>query len=528
MVILSIKTNFFSTLLCVLSLSLIHAQTSISPDSNNLLSNETTAINLQLAVSSRDYPATIGDNYRLSYRSSSGAIVTMDVQVENSGNVSLGIFGSVDAKGLTFVELKQKVEDLISKNYAHSLPELTIISLGAFRIGIQDVSSRLHYINAWGLTRLSEIVGTQDGKGVSRRNVELIARDGTKKRIDLQKSGNNVSLPSDPLVKPGDTVILHDPAVVVILEGEVRRPGAYELLGSEGLQTLIETFGGGFTSRADPERVRIQHSALVGNRIEYISLPAGYSSGPLLSDGDTVLVRAASEKLSLIWFEGSVIDSSTTSQDSGIAFGSNPLSSLSLAAAAAQSGSLKTSSTSEGSESRFSYQFREGQMLSDALQDVRSNFKASADLGFAVYYTVAATDSGKRVDIPALLSGSDMSTDVLLTPGSRIVIPAVSTKVMISGAVYMPGSVAYRPNSPAEYYMIQAGGVDPWRNSYGSYTVFDKFGKKRKASEPIQPGDQIHVKENSFFYQLERRVPVLASFLALTTSIVTLSLVYTQ
>lgn len=470
--------------------------------------------NLQLAVSSRDYPVTLGDVYRLTYRSTAGTMINLDVQVDGSGIVSLGVFGKLDANGLTFVELKQKAEDLISKNYSHSLPELSIQSPGVFRIAVRDTPSRFQYVPAWGLSRLSDIVGGYESGSVSLRRVDVASRDGSVRTYDL--------LSSDPLVKPGDTVTLRSPARSVRLEGEVRRPGTYELLEGEGLQELIEDFGGGITSAGDSRRLRVDHSSSQGGSTEYVAVPDAYGSAVALGDGDSVLVRASSERLSLIWFEGAV-DSASADQDSALRGGASPDAASAQATAPA---ALPGAGTQEMTNNRFSYQIRGGQMLSDALQDVRSYFQPLADLSYATYFPSVDSLQGERVNIPALLSGSDMSSDVTLVPGARIVIPTVNLNVMVSGAVYAPGSVLYRPNSPAGYYMIQAGGIDPWRNSFGSYKVLDAYGKRRKSSEPIQPGDQIHVNENSFFYQLERRVPVLASILALTTSVITLTLVY--
>ena len=83
------------------------------------------------------------------------------------------------------MELKRKVEDLISKNYSHSLPELTIVSPGVFRIVVRDGSSMTQYAAAWGLSRLSEIVKAYKSDSTSMRNVEMTSKDGVLRRYDL-------------------------------------------------------------------------------------------------------------------------------------------------------------------------------------------------------------------------------------------------------------------------------------------------------------------------------------------------------
>jgi polysaccharide export outer membrane protein len=470
---------------------------------------------LQLAVSSRDYPVTLGDLYRLNYRQTAGSMISMEVRIDGAGVVSLGAFGKIDAKGLTFVQLKKKVEDLIAKNYSHSLPDLSIISPGVFRVTVRDGSSRIQYSTAWGLSRLSEIVAEFYSTATSLRNVELISINGESQFYDLLRAALFNEIGMDPLVKPGDTIILHSPGRIIELTGEVRRPGFYELMGDEGLKVLIETFGGGLSNQADSNRVRIDSTTETSERSDYISLPSGYLKNIPLYDGDKVLVRARTEQLPLVWFEGAVITPMGSSDLTGGAMVVPDYSGV--------PGAVPALADSTGG--RFPYSIRDGQMLSDILQDVRTSFHPLADLSSAILFNSNSPDVGISVDIPALLSGTDLSSDVPLFAGYRIVIPSVRSTVMVSGAVYAPGPVRYKPNAPAAYYIILAGGADTWRNSFRSCVVYDQNGHRRKSSQKIQPGDEIHVKENNLGYLMERRVPVLASIVGLVATLITLSLI---
>ncbi len=466
---------------------------------------------LQLAVSSRDYPVTLGDIYRLTYRQTAGTMISMDVQVDGSGIVSLGVFGKMDTNGLVFFQLKQKVEELISRNYSHSLPDLSIVAPGVFRVTIRDGSSRIQYYAAWGLSRLSEVTSDYINSSISLRNVELVAAGGESRRFDLLRAALTAENGSDPLVKPGNIIILHPSEKTVLLVGEVRRPGRYELLESESLSDLIETFGGGLTSQADSTRVRLDRRLGAVDRTDYVSLPAAYEQKLELNDGDSVIVRGRNEKLPSVWFEGAVryqedSDASTLLNEESLSVG-------------------LTATVPDIERGRFKYSIREGQMLSDVLQDVRTSFIQLADLGSAICYTSNETGSGVPVDIEALLSGSDMSTDLPLSAGYRIVIPAVRNNVMVSGAVYIPGEVPFKPGATSAYYIILAGGADPSRNTLRSCIVYDQNGKRKRSSAAILPGDHIHVRENDLGYFLERRVPLVTSILTLVVSLVTFSVV---
>ena len=140
---------------------------------------------LQLAISSIDYPVTPGDIYQLSYRESAGSIVTRQFQVDGISILDLGVFGKVYALNMPFYQLKQNVENLISRNYTYSTPSLSIVAPGVFRVAIRDGSSQVQYITAWGLSRISEIVKKTSVPDYSVRDIERISREGKSERFDL-------------------------------------------------------------------------------------------------------------------------------------------------------------------------------------------------------------------------------------------------------------------------------------------------------------------------------------------------------
>ncbi len=509
----------YLTLLVVCCLSYLSAQgrltmgttaatTASAPDTSGL--GATPEDRLRLAISSIDYPVTPGDVYMLTYRQSAGSLINLEVLIDGVGVIDLGVFGKINANGMTFVQLKQKVEELIAKNYTYSLPNLSINTPGIFRVIIRDGASRIQYRTAWGLSRLSEVVEDFQGAGVSLRSVELIHMNGEPKVYDLLKAALFNESGLDPLVRPGDTVMLHGPGKTVRLQGELRRPGRYEVIKGEGLKDLIEIFGGGLSARADASRVRIDRISEKGERSEYISIPAAYYDNISLNDGDVILIRAKSERLPLVWFEGAV---------SSTAFTSGGGAEAGTVAAVAPASSV------DGAMGRFSYPIREGQMMSDILQDIRPSFLPLADLASATLFT-PNSEIGLTVDIQALLSGTDLSTDVALSAGYKIVVPRVQTTVLVTGAVYAPGAVPHRQNAPARYYMTLAGGTDPSRNSLSSYILYDQNGKQKKSKTQIMPGDRIHVRSNAFSYFLERSLPTISSILSLATIIATLAANY--
>jgi polysaccharide biosynthesis/export protein len=464
---------------------------------------------LNLAVSSLDYPVTPGDVYRLDYRQAGGALVAVEARCDGLYMVDLGIFGKIDAASMTYLQLKKKIEEQIIKNYSYSTPAFTMTDPGVFRVCLRDGASRIRYRMAWGLSRLSEMVADLDLSSFSLRNVELISVNGKSKSYDLLMAALTKSDAIDPLVRPSDTVMLHVPAKTVRLEGEVFRPGLYEIKEGEGIKELIELFGGGLSNRGDPSRVRIDRRAADVERSDYVSLPGAYDKKIALGDGDLVLVRSRDERLPLIWVEGAVSSGALErALDSGAGTAGGPGDAAAQAAPPA---------AQEADTGRFSYPIREGQLLSDVLQDVKRAILPSADLRSASIFMPDSLTS-KPVNAQALLTGADMSTDIALSSGYRLMIPSVRTDVMVTGAVASPGSFPYRSGAEAKYYISLAGGADSERNSFGAFYLYDSEGKRKKAAAGIQPGDRIHLRSNSFLYAMERGTPLISSILGLAIS----------
>lgn len=465
---------------------------------------------LNLAISSLEYPVTPGDTYQLDYRQTAGVPVSITARCDGLYVIDLGIFGKVDAAGITYMQLKKRIEDQIVKNYAFSMPSLTLASPGVFRVCLRDGASRIRYRTAWGLSRLSEMVSDIDVSSFSLRNVELISGNGKSKSYDLLMAALTKSDAIDPMVKPGDTVMLHVPEKIVRLEGEVFRPGLYELKDGEGLKELVELFGGGLSNRGDPTRVRIDRRDAGVERSDYVTLPSAYDAKVALGDGDLVLIRDRNEELPLIWVEGAVTSGAMERRAE-----SDAVPGAANAVGANAGGALAEQvNTATG---RFSYPIREGQLLSDVLQDVRGSILPTADLRSASIF-LPDTVSAKPVNALALMNGTDMSTDIALSAGYRLMIPSIRTDVMVSGAVTATGSFPYRQGASAAYYVSLAGGADSTRNFGGAYFLYDSEGKQKSASKGIQPGDRIHVRSNSLGYALERGAPVLSSILGLVVS----------
>lgn len=466
---------------------------------------------LSLAVSSADYPVTPGDVYLLTYYQTAETHVSTEVLVNGDWEINLGVFGRINGRGLTFTQLKQRVEELIANSYSRSLPSLRIETPGVFRVAVTGEVERLQYVMAWGLTKLSTIVDGAKDRYSSLRRVEVRSADGGSKQYDLSKAMRFGHESEDPYVKPGDTIVLVPQGQTVTLSGEVRHPGTYELLHGEGLRDLIEEFGGGTTADADRSRIRIERSLALQPHAEYVSIPQAYASDVVLSDGDVVVVTSRADRRSVVWFEGAV---SPPPSEGGTPEGQQPRGQVPNTRGRAPTGA------EQPMFDRFALPIRRGEMLSDALREVRGSLLPTANLAAATLQHADQTTT-RKVDLTQVMAQPGSAGDIPLQPNDRVFLPSLPSTVSVFGAVMAPGFFSYEPGEPPSYYIGLAGGVDPERNSRGQYSVTDANGKPRSGSEAVNPGDRVYVPLNAFGYRVARTAPTVIAILSAVLNTVT-------
>lgn len=188
-----------------------------------VLSGLTVEERLLTAISSSDYPVTPGDVYSLSYLDGQTSVLA-ELQVDGSCSVSVPGIGVVDGADLTYPQMKAAIENLVRMYYPYSLPQCRLTGTGVFSVVVKGEVSSTQRVPAWGLSRLSSVVGLATPYA-STRSVEIQHQDGSSSSYDLYNALRDGDLSHDPLLAPGDVVVLKKASRVITLEGEVYRPG---------------------------------------------------------------------------------------------------------------------------------------------------------------------------------------------------------------------------------------------------------------------------------------------------------------
>ncbi|HPN03569.1 MAG TPA: SLBB domain-containing protein, partial [Rectinema sp.] len=363
-----------------------------------------------------------------------------------------------------------------------------VIPFGSMYVFVTGEVTKSSWVGITGLTRLRDVVTPLLTRYSSIRDVKIKTTDGFEKSYDLFKADRYGDLSQDPFLRPGDEIRLSSLTNLATIQGEVKRPGTYQLLPGEGLKELVDLYADGFTEKANTSRLTLLHylsdSSPVGEKLQF-----DYAKFPdiKLRLYDVVTVPSLQELLPVVWFEGAVGVSST---------GSSP-------------------ETSQ----RVAYNFVPGETVSQAALNNRKLFSAVSDL--ASGYIIHADGSTTAIDLAKFIYDYDLTNDLPLKANDTIIVPFRQFFVSVSGAVRYPGRYPYIPKRTWEYYIGLAGGFDTDKNSGQKITIYDvKSHKVAIANREIQPEDNIVAESNSFTYNMMKISSIISTILSLTVLII--------
>lgn len=424
---------------------------------------------LLLALSDSEYPVTPGDRFELSFQAR-GELTTDEIQIQSDYSLNLGIFGTIDVRGRTFEELKFQVESIVEEGYPRSFPNFSLVAVGHFQVFITGYVPRSRSISAWGLTRLSQILSSNLSPFSSIRQVRVTNRDGVTRQYDVAQALYFGNMEQDPFIKPGDRIDIDSASNIVRIQGEVQRPGVYQMLPQETLDELLQ-FSGGFTPIAD-QNVRISRQNIDGTEI---IRPTGDESIQL-ENGDDIVVPDTTSSIPIVYIEAPFI---------------------------------------EGPE-RIIHPFRSGEGANEALSLYLDNISPLADFSRA---RIIRNGTIIPVDLQAAIYGGD-DTIVALERFDILAIPENMGYIGVTGAVFQPGQFVYRPGEDIDYYLSQAGGIDEEANNRKAYRLLGPDGSLKPRHSFLEAGDTIKVLYNDFGYRVERYLPAVSTTVGVVTTVI--------
>jgi protein involved in polysaccharide export with SLBB domain len=426
------------------------------------------------AMSNSDYPITPGDIFLLTYKASN-EIVTYNVQIDGQYNLDIPGFDTLNVKGFNFSQLKSAIVDLIGQYYPFATTRLFLNSTGNFTVTVKGEVLSTTEVSCWGLSRLSDVTGVAT-QYASSRAVNVKSKDGKVKIYDLYAALKEGDLSQNPLMKSGDVVTLIKATRIVTIDGEVYKPGTYQLKNGENLTNLIEDYAGGLLNSADKSKLSVSRYNLeTGN---YQNIEQSFDGDLSLINQDFINVNSVRAFYNSISVEGAITANSNATSN--------------------------TSSTILGmATGKLIYYFAPGEHISQALSGISSRFTSSSDLKNSY---IIRDGKKYKVNLQNLLNG-DLSQDIILQPSDTLLIPFDQKFVNVQGAVNKASSYAYAPDKTVNYYIALSGGVT--ENATGSIKLFNKDGNRLDGDELVPSESTIVVVKSSFQRNLTTTVTII-------------------
>jgi protein involved in polysaccharide export with SLBB domain len=245
------------------------------------------------------YVLGAGDQLRVTIFGISQADILLTIN--ESGFVAPSGMGQIYVKGLSLKEARKVIRNRFSTTYrfqsdefAVTLQQARMLTVNVFGESKKGGSFQLSALNS----ALNAIVAAGGPTELgSIRMIELI-RGETKKKIDIYAFLSNPSMRFQYDLQHNDILFIPVAQKIVRIEGAVKRPMNYELIGKEGLKEAL-TFAGGVNYNTSVELVQIErHNGEKVALLEYKL--ADVLSGVLkieLLDGDLIRLKTVNKPL---------------------------------------------------------------------------------------------------------------------------------------------------------------------------------------------------------------------------------------
>jgi protein involved in polysaccharide export with SLBB domain len=316
--------------------------------------------------------------------------------------------------------------------------------------------------------------------------------------------------------------------VIVYLQGEVVKPGRYQLTTDMHVADLIR-LGGGLKPDADTQNADLTNyqwlneSQLTGQH-EKIAIAAALANDPksnvIIHAGDVLTIRELPNWKDLgatITLQGQVKHPGTY----GIRPGER-LSSVIEEAGGFQSDAYPLAAVLERpavrdleakSRSEMILRVQDAQNNLTLLPDADPKQKVARDMAIQQWQaTLDALSSNPPVGRVSIQISKDIDSwknsarDIEVKADDTLVIPKRPGFVTVTGQVFNPTAISYRPGRSAKWYLSQAGGATQLANKKGIFVIRadgsvigakDSFLSGSSLGAELQPGDSVVVPEKA-------------------------------
>jgi protein involved in polysaccharide export with SLBB domain len=378
--------------------------------------------NLKLATP-MNYILGPGDELQVSVYGVQEFNASIPVTVE--GKVNIQYVGQIPVSGMTIEAATQKIRGAMGNVYSTvrsgqsqvgvSLTRIRTIKvtlIGAKQPGNYSISSLATVYNAL-------FLGGGPGKNGSYRNIELLRNNKVYKYVDIYQFLVNGDQSANVGLKDNDVIRIPAYTQRVTVEGQVKRPGIFEMKAGETFTDLL-SFASGFNEFAYAASVNVLQKTSKEFKVKDIKESEYGSYQPL--SGDVFRVSKILNRFeNRIKIEGAVFRPDT-------------------------------------------YSFYEGMRISDLIAQADGlKEDAYADRATIVRLKSDLTVEAVNVNLAKVLAG-DLEADIPLQREDIVTVYSIldfreEYKITIDGEIKKPGFYDYQDNLTLNDLLVQAGGL---------------------------------------------------------------------
>jgi polysaccharide export outer membrane protein len=219
--------------------------------------------------------------------------------VARDGTIKFPSLGPVSVAGQTFSHMQSTLKERVEHQFIGVKASITMGSLRAIRVFVLGDVVRPGSYTVSGLSTLTNALFASGGilKIGSLRNIELKRRGKVVGRLDLYDLLLRGDTSHDARLLPGDVIFVPPIGKTAAIDGEVRRPGIYELKKEKTIEDLIQ-MAGGLMPNAFPSGVQISRIQSGSERsIVDLNLDKDADKQRLLENGDVARIYSLLDKI---------------------------------------------------------------------------------------------------------------------------------------------------------------------------------------------------------------------------------------
>jgi polysaccharide biosynthesis/export protein len=179
---------------------------------------------------------------------------TYELVVNRDGSITFPRLGPVTVTGLTFQQVRELIRERVSQQMIGVNASVTMGELRSIRVFVMGEAARPGSYTVSSLSTITNALFASGGiKPIgSLRNIQLKRNGELVTTLDLYDLLLRGDTRADVRLLPGDVIFIPPVNPQVGVDGEVRRPGVYELNGPTSAGDLV-TLAGGLTASAYPQ-----------------------------------------------------------------------------------------------------------------------------------------------------------------------------------------------------------------------------------------------------------------------------------